>query len=134
MFYTVVNINFYWYLPQKLLLVIIISRFLGPKLQKILRIFVRSFVNSHPAFSKFWISRRTTQQPLSNQVKQWLVYVLILFFILFLFWFDEKKDSSNWIDSTQLRTLQNNKNLLTEIKYSACFFSQEKRKNFVPFT
>jgi len=47
MFYTVVNINFYSYLPQKLFLVIIISIILGLKLQKILQICINSFVNSH---------------------------------------------------------------------------------------
>jgi len=47
-FFTVVNINFHWYLLPKLLLVIIISRFYGPKLQKILQICLRSFVNFEP--------------------------------------------------------------------------------------
>ncbi len=58
MIYTIVNLNFYWYLLQKLLLVNIISRFLGQKLWKILRICVRSFLNPHPdalnVFLPFW--------------------------------------------------------------------------------
>jgi len=44
----VANINFYKYLPRKLLIVIIISRFLGPKLRTMLKICIRSFVNPHP--------------------------------------------------------------------------------------
>jgi len=48
MFFTIANIKFYWCLLQKLLIIIIISRFKGPKLQKILRICIRSFVNFDP--------------------------------------------------------------------------------------
>ena len=44
---TAININLNWHKLQKLLFVLIISRFLGLKLWKILRICVRSFVNSH---------------------------------------------------------------------------------------
>jgi len=48
MFYTAVNINFYWYLPQKLLLVIILSVFfalLGPVRAKAAR---RTFMKLTP--------------------------------------------------------------------------------------
>jgi len=38
MIYTVVNIDFYWYLLQKPLFVIVISRFYGLKLRKIFKI------------------------------------------------------------------------------------------------
>ncbi len=53
MFFTVVNINFYWYLLQKLLLVIITLRFWGLKLWKILRICLRSFVNITPELNSY---------------------------------------------------------------------------------
>jgi len=68
LFFTVANINFYWYLLQKLLSVIIISRFKSPKSQQILRICLRSFANFNPradvtnmftpSFQERWSERR----------------------------------------------------------------------------
>ncbi len=56
MIYTVVNIDFYWNLLQKPLLVIVISRFKGLKLGKILQICLSSFVKFHLDWLICWLT------------------------------------------------------------------------------
>ncbi len=58
MFYTEVNINFYWYLPQKLLFVTVISKFKGPKLQKNLTNLLKKFCEFPP-----WVGIHKTFLP-----------------------------------------------------------------------